>query len=165
MKNLIQLTTKAKCDSCSISGFFCYTPNSADYKTCPCCTEGDFINYDYVTELYKQYFTKEDESKDNVLYDYSFCKNCRIIFDVGCTHTENGSTNNCYNGHFIGKWKYKDEVYVGMPQFDSIDEWFNEYKNIEILEWICINGVNTKHCTKGYYPKNEYPQYYNNCKL
>jgi hypothetical protein len=47
-----------------------------------------------------------------------------------------GCTSDIYNGHFIGKWRYKEETYTGMPQFSSLDE----FKNINVLEWICINN-------------------------
>lgn len=51
-----------------------------------------------------------------------------------------------------------------MPCFDSIDEWYNEIKNIEILEWICPNN-NNLFCDRAYYPKTKYSQYYKKCKL
>jgi hypothetical protein len=57
--------------------------------------------------------------------------------------------------------KVTNEIFNGMPQFDSADEWIEN--NYEILEWCCPN--NGLHCNKGYYPKEKYPQYYNTCYL
>ena len=45
-----------------------------------------------------------------------------------------------------------------MPQFDIVDEWYNELKNIAILKWICINC--NKRCAK-----SSYPHYDDNCML
>lgn len=36
-----------------------------------------------------------------------------------------------------------------MFQFDSVEEWKKEFKNISILEWICPN--NDFRCTKDTY--------------
>jgi hypothetical protein len=125
-------------------------------------------------EVYNKFFPIEN---NNELYKkYFFCSKCRIIFDRGCIHACNNKTNriliesemetlntDCHNGHLIGKWKYNNEIYIGMPQFDTIEEWYNELKNIEVLEWICPN--NGIHCTKGFYSKDNYPKYYSQCSL
>jgi hypothetical protein len=161
MKNLVKMNTTAKCYDCEISGFFMYTPQGADYYTCPCCTEYDFVNT-CDEELFKKYFDRDNRGS-SIYEKYKFCSSCKIIYDIGCRHAENGCTSSCYNGHFIGKYKYRDEIYIGMPQFETVDEWYNELKNIEILEWICPN--NGIHCTKGYYPKIKFPKYYSECSL
>ena len=82
--------------------------------------------------------------------DVSFCSECRILYTPGCNHLDILSNRDVHlhNAHFIRKWKYKDNVYIGMPQFDSLDEWFSEVKKIEILEWVCINSVtNQNNCS------------------
>ncbi len=171
MKNLVKMNTTANCYACKISGFFMYTPDGADYYTCPCCTEDDFVNTTYnsrsTSDMIK-YFENDTISlisgdNDSIYEKYKFCSSCKIIYDTGCIHAENGCTSSCYNGHFIGKYKYRDEIYIGMPQFETVDEWYNELKNIEILEWICPN--NGIHCTKGAYPKIKFPKYYRECSL
>lgn len=164
MKNIVSFNNNVKCNSCDENGFFCYTPSAADYNTCPICSNYDFVRGGYMfgNALYIKYFG-DDIDLDKVYENYNFCGSCRILFSVGCIHACNGCTNDCYNGHLVSKWKYKGEEYTGMPQFDSIDEWYSEIKNIEILEWKCPNdGL---HCTKGSYPKVKYPQYYGYCKL
>uniref|UniRef100_A0A6C0BTS3 Uncharacterized protein n=1 Tax=viral metagenome TaxID=1070528 RepID=A0A6C0BTS3_9ZZZZ len=47
-----------------------------------------------------------------------------------------------------------------MPQFSSLDE----FKNINVLEWICINNgmKNEKTC---FYSRSKYPSYYKPCHL
>jgi hypothetical protein len=75
-----------------------------------------------------------------------------------------GCTSDIYNGHFIGKLRYKEEVYVGMPQFAALDELQYEIKDIEIIEWVCINkGAHSDSpCSYSY---DKYPQYYKPCWL
>ena len=128
--------------SCGKEGFFCETPNGGDDLTCPCC------------DCSVEKWVLED-------YDFAFCKKCCILFESGCVHAVNGCTSDRYNAHFIRKWKHNNEIYVGMPQFDSIEEMYAEMPRIEILERICIhNGMN---CEKAAYPKQTYPQYYSGC--
>lgn len=142
MKNICEFTGEAICYECKINGFYCYTPQGADYYTCSLCENHDFF-------LGSEIFEKKLWNK---------------YFDVGCVHGCNGCTDNCYNGHFIGKYKYNDIEYIGMPYFDSIDEWYNEIKNIEILEWICPNNINL-FCNKAYYPQTKYSHDYKKCEL
>jgi len=162
MKNLIKLNTLAKCYSCNKNMFVCYTPNGADYKTCPLCTRGDFYNLCNEEED-KKYFEKYVNDNDNIYTQYNFCKFCKIIFKLGCIHAQEGCTESCYNAHLISKYKYKDETYDGMPQFDSVDEWYNELNNIIILNWICIN--NSLKCNKASYPYSENNKEYYRCYL
>lgn len=157
MKNIVSFNNLVKCNNCCNNGFFCYTPQNGEFITCPLCQDDDYVNdvkesdktkYDNLDELHKKYL---------------FCGKCYIMFSLGCIHASNGSTNNCYNGHLIGKWKYKEEIYIGMPRFNTIDEWYCELKNIEILEWFCPN--NGLHCNKGLFLKTENPDHYNECLL
>ena len=161
MKNLLELKTLAECYSCNKNMFVCYTPLGADYNTCPLCTRGDFYNLCNEEEN-KKYFKKYYNVDDNIYEKYSFCKFCKIIYEVGCTHALEGCTENCYNAHLISKYKYKDEIYDGMPQFDSVDEWYNELNNIIILEWVCIN--NGLICKKALYPYSTHKELYG-CNL
>ena len=154
MKNLIETTTNALCKQCRLSGFFCTTPNGGDNVTCPCCNK----------------CISEDENEDidycdDDIRNYIFCKKCRIIFEVGCTHAEEGCTDNDYNVHLIGKWQdlSDNKIYIGMPQFDSVEEWKETAHLIKILEWICPN--NGAHCTGGFYPKSSHPEYYEKCSF
>ncbi len=229
MKNIVSFDNDVQCYSCKLNGFFCYTPQGADYYTCPLCRNYDFKNGSYIfdKDLYDKYFDNKDlydknsindnenntcddentivddenntEDDENTIVDDentteddentteddennteddenntedeeisindipNFCDSCKIIFKVGCIHACNGCTDDCFNGHLVGKWKYKGEEYIGMPQFDTIDEWLNEINNIDIIEWICPN--NGLHCTKGSYPKATYPEEYTICEL
>jgi hypothetical protein len=140
MKNLIQIES-----NCS---FLCCTPNGADDKTCPCCD----------CKVENNYY------KDDVFEDYEFCEGCGIVFDIGCKYEVRGCTSDIYNGHFIGKWRYKEQTYTGMPQFSSLDELHNEFKNIDVLEWVCINN-GTHSDSNVFYSYDKYPQYYKPCNL
>jgi hypothetical protein len=157
MKNIVEILPKTKCESCNSIGAFCYTPCGADWITCPICDGRNDLVDDTQFPLYYD--------SDNKYLNNSYCSNCKIMFDVGCTHAVNGCTDDCYNGHLIKKWKNIKEniIYDGMPQFDSDEEWYNNAFNIEIISWYCVN--NSEHCNRGYYPKSKYPNYYKLCKL
>ena len=164
-KNIDEFTGEAKCYECKINGLYCYTPQGADYYTCPLCENHDFFHGSFENKLWNKYFGDDIYDKIYKIYGENlFCSNCKIIFSIGCVHGCNGCTDDCYNGHFIGKYKHNNIEYIGMPCFDSIDEWYNEIKNIEILEWICPNN-NSLFCDKAYYPKTKYSQYYKKCEL
>jgi hypothetical protein len=154
MKNLIQINTVVKCIYCYTKGFYTDIDPNTDADFCPCCTKHDFVRGHWGRPLHKKYFNYNDPD-DESMYDYdSFCSTCRILYKPGCTHIDSSSNGEVYqyNAHFIRKWKYKDNVYIGMPQFDSLDEWFSEVKEIEILEWVCINSESNQnkcsHTTK-----------------
>ena len=104
-----------------------------------------------------------DTQFDDVTCDY-YCSSCRILFDEGCTHGENGCDSSTYNAHIIGKWEYKGETYVGMPQFDSQEELIKVIQDIKVLEVVCPNeGMGS--CLNACYPKKTHPQYYKHvCK-
>jgi hypothetical protein len=68
-----------------------------------------------------------------------------------------GCTSNVYNGHFIQKWKDNtntNDIHEGMPQFDNVDDWFNNVNNVNVLQMYCPHK-NAK-CTKSYYDVNKY---------
>ena len=151
MKNLIQINTVVKCFNCYTEGFYTSIDPNTDADFCPCCDRHDFVRGQWGNELHKKYFNYNDPNDESMYeYDASFCSECRILYTPGCTHIDSLSNRDVYqhNAHFIRKWKYKDNVYIGMPQFDSLDEWFSEVKKIEILEWVCINSVtNQNNCS------------------
>jgi len=132
MKNLTQLPNIQKCADCKKEGFFChYDKEMYDCIVCPICETPDFENTD---DFLDGIFSKVP----------CFCVVCCIIFMEGCSHYNNSSciptTTLLSNSHFINKWKYNDEVFIGMPQFDSEEEYKDKIDNIQILEWICFNN-------------------------
>jgi hypothetical protein len=148
-----------ECDSCDLRGFFCYTPDGGDYNTCPICGGDDYLNDADTTDWV--------ETDDDNRRHFPFCANCKILFGLGCTHAENGCTSSCYNGHLVGKWldKTTGEIFIGMPEFDSIEDWTARANDVQVLEWVCPNSPEHKHCINGNYPKSDYPQYYDICEL
>jgi hypothetical protein len=158
MKNITQANTMVKCYNCNMNGFFCYTPNGADFDTCPFCGQNDYLyagdhdNFEEISNILKK-----------CKIGFSFCSSCRILYHTGCTHAVNGCTDDTYNAHVIKLWKYNGTIYEGMPQFASIDEWLKQIQKIEVLEMICLNNGN--HCEKGRYPKSEYPDDYDVCYI
>jgi hypothetical protein len=68
IKNLIEVfSNKVSCYSCNKYGFFLETPCGADYYTCPCCGNYDFVHSKYNTEIYRKYFLNDDDDDDDKL--------------------------------------------------------------------------------------------------
>lgn len=158
MKNLVQLNTLSTCNGCNIPGFFCYTPGGADYYTCPLCESYDFLHSTSIPK-YCDFFDDalSSETPDNRV-DLSYCSSCRIMFEVGCTHSIRGCTSDAYNGHLISKWQDATtrEIYTGMPQFDSTDEWFVRATDVHIMDMVCINTMsNIGYCRRAPYPQRK----------
>jgi hypothetical protein len=177
MKNITQLNSNTYCFRCNSNGFYIKTPNGGDYITCPSCSGHDFwsgifygnnqnkADYDkHINQRLEDYDKIEDNAEHFPnSHEYLYCYNCRIIYDYGCTHSEEGCTSSIYNGHVVGKWKYKDEIYIGMPQFDTFEEYISEINNIEILEMVCLRSKGD--CENAHYKSDKYPEYYHKCEL
>lgn len=171
MKNITQIADnfiRQYCSGCSTKGFFSSTPNGGDYITCPLCDNFDWESWNYNTDKYNEYYEKYGYMDNGELtvgcLDFgSYCDKCNILFETGCTHNAKGCTDSIYNGHIIGKWEYKGEIYIGMPCFDNVEEYFKEGPKIKVLEVLCPNNI--KHCIKPDFSKEEYPQYYSTCPL
>jgi len=144
MRNTSCVNELYKCSFCNLKGFFCYTPDGADFNTCPCCGTRDFLNWQtYLSRL------KNDETKyyslscsgddDDMRLEFNYCNKCKILFKVGCMHYVGGCTDNIFNCHFIKKWKHKktDIVHNGMPLFDDEDDWFNNANDVIVLQMYC----------------------------
>jgi hypothetical protein len=160
MKNIVCVNQLQKCGRCEIKGFFCYTPYGGGFTTCPCCGENDFLNTLHHIQRDDKYdFLYEDEFDNDMRNLYSYCKNCKIIYELGCDYCYVGCTDGIYNCHFIKKWKHKKTniEYEGMPMFDDENDWFDNVNNVEILNMYCPHKGST--CIKTIYKINE------KCKL
>ncbi len=157
MKNTTNVDKIYYCYNCNLKGFFCYTPEGADFETCPCCGSKDYLNY--IVNIMNRgglssrydFLFDDDDNSDDMRIKYKYCDDCKIIFCLGCTHRLSGCTDSTFNCHFIKKWKNKNTgiIYDGMPRFDDTDDWFNNVNNVEILELYCPhNGV--KCSNEGY---------------
>lgn len=161
MKNID--TIEGKCN------FTCQTPFGGDTVTCPLC---EFFGLEYMignksekwNELSQKYknFDKLAHGYEYGIYDFDYCIKCNILFSLGCKREENGCSSSVYNAHLIGKWEYQDTVYCGMPIFDNVEEYFEKVEEIKILEMVCPNNG---HQEGGSYPKEKYPEYYQDCSL
>jgi len=143
MKNILCVDKMYYCYHCNVRGFFCYTPSGADFQTCPCCGQNDFLNdainrYPY-PKIRMYDFLFEDEFENDMRNVYRYCSFCKIIFQLGCMHYNGGCTSNVYNCHFIKKWKHKTTniVYEGMPLFDNYEDWFNNVNDVVVLKMHC----------------------------
>ncbi len=140
MKNTQTVNGMESCIKCKMKGFFCYTPDGADFNTCPCCGKDDHVN-SISAKRDKYYFLYEDEYCDDMRCPrkFNYCEFCKIMFKVGCVHNVLGCTDNVYNDHFIQSWRDKTTGidYVGMPQFEDTDDWFENANNVEVLRMYC----------------------------
>jgi hypothetical protein len=169
VKNITNVSGMQKCHYCDLKGFFVYTPSGADYITCPCCGDNDFVN---TTNDDKYDFNEFKNGEpiaaaaEDLRSNMNYCEKCGIMFGVGCVHAENGCTSNVYNSHLIQSWKNKltEEVYEqGMPQFENVDDWFDNANNVEIIKMFCPHKAD--NCKKAYYKKEDHPKYYIKCCL
>jgi hypothetical protein len=170
MKNIICIKGLSNCSYCHMDGFFCETPSGSDYHTCPCCGKPDFkylvtsearftkrLNLTNTEQLTKYDFLKKEEYDDDMRNTFDFCDSCNIIFELGCTHSSRGCTDDIYNCHFISKWKNKvtNEEHNGMPQFENSDDWFDNVNSVEVLEMYCPHNGN--RCKKTHYEITSLP--------
>jgi hypothetical protein len=154
MKNIVSIDTKVKCRRCNIKGFF-----AATYH-CPRCDY--FMGYEYSNSINKDIY--DEFKEDDIRNQFIFCEKCCIVFKNGCKHMEGGCDDQVENAHFISKYEYEGNVYTGMPLFENEDEWIKEAPKIKVLEIFCSNkGIDS--CSKASYPKDKYPQYYEDCDL
>lgn len=165
MKNIIQFNNNVTCGNCNIRGFFTTTPNGGDYTTCPLCGEADWDYKFYGKDTHREYIEKYGYIEKGMVMlghtSFNFCGNCNVMFNSGCMHASNGCDSSVYNGHLVRKWKYDNNIYVGMPCFDNDAEFFSKVKDIEVLEELCPN--NGSVCHKGCYSVREYPEHYPKC--
>jgi hypothetical protein len=152
MKNIVCVKQIQQCFLCNTPGFFGTTPNGADYNTCPCCGNNDYLAESTDTKIDELWRKPDEEFQDDMRTKYLYCVLCGILFKLGCTHAANGCTDDVYNGHFIKRWKNKctGEIYEGMPCFDNANEWYDHANDVEVLALFCPHNDNK--CKKSFYP-------------
>jgi hypothetical protein len=140
MKNILQHVLKQNpCILCGTHGYFCESSMGRCGPSCPCCGYRHFLDWaDSAT--YRARFDWDDAS--DVRNQYLYCKECGIVFALGCLHYEAKfihSEDRILNAHFITKWKHRDtqEVFRGMPYFENPDDWFEHVNQVEVLEMQC----------------------------
>jgi hypothetical protein len=132
MNNHTNLQVSHVCEHCKEKTLVCYTPNGADYNTCPLCDSSELNKYNY---------SLCDNIEDDDMLNYSYCEKCHIIYEIGCKHKVYGCTDDAYNAHLICEWKDKrtKQYYEGMPYFDNIDDWLQNVNYVQIIKWCCPN--------------------------
>lgn len=141
MKNIVKCNTTVKCCLCNKEGFISEICDGADYVTCPLCKEPDYCSgiKSSNSEIFKKHFScdcpEPIDDDDDTFSTFKFCPECKIVYTLGCIH----QGDEIKNAHFISKWEYKGEIYYGMPCFESVEEWYNEMKNIKVLDMVCPN--------------------------
>lgn len=114
---------------------------------CPLCRDPNYQYWQY--ECGDDLGIPDNEEDEETMYQKPFCNKCGIIYYCGCKSTTKKGQS---NSHLISKWKDKttNEVYVGMPQFESPKEWLEKVETVEVLEYVCP--------ATGTYSKTEYAQ-------
>lgn len=163
MKNLDNVETICKCYSCKKIGFFCETPFSGDRTTCPLCNEMCDIDQLLSTDEFRQMVAHTKECGVEV-FQLGICTKCNIVYDLGCTHSIQGCTDDIYNAHVISKWMHIPThlIYNGMPRFENLDDIKTHFRDVHILEMSCLN--NNSICSRDYPLRPERTSFYS-CDL
>lgn len=127
----INLPTTSKSKCCGYD-FIISTSSGGDFIHCPICS--NFI------ESYDDFGIDDDN------FDYpTYCDKCKIFFDTGCKHAENGCTDSTFFAKFIESFEYNGIIYDGMPLIESIKDYAKLYKNFT-FNWICTHPSNPINC-------------------
>ncbi len=80
MKNIVCVKQIQKCFLCNTPGFFCTTPNGADYTTCPCCGNSDYLTEPTDTNIDELWRKIDEECQDDndMRTNYLYCVRCGI---------------------------------------------------------------------------------------
>jgi len=124
MKHLDTISTDVICSYCKKTGFYVTTPCGADSISCPLC-----------------YTSIEPELFD---IDMEYCTECCIMYECGSSvHSIQGCTESVYNAIFISEYIYEGKTYIGMPQFENVDE-FSQVTIVNTKEMCsskCIKSI------------------------
>lgn len=124
-----------KCCNCEKIGY---------YVTCYVCYNCPICKCD-------TYWDSEIEDNLDVL-DIAYCDTCKIPFQKGCTHGDNGCTCDVYHAMFITKFTFDGVTYTGMPKFETREDCCLNIEKLD-CEWYCTCDGQSYDCNKAYYPK------------
>jgi len=168
LKPLLSIHSKSKCNLCDIP-FIIETPCGADYTSCPTCAWDPGAGTP--NARYHNHY-KDDPLYDNPLYeDCLFCFKCKIIFQMGCSHAVKGCTDDIHHTMFYVPKELEIINFsdIQIPVFTSYDDAYAFLKDPETIgkyRWLCtckLQGLQ-QICSRAYYPKDKFPQYYHSCK-
>lgn len=138
------LSASMGCAECKQRGFFIYSPNQAQFTTCPSCGVCDYLHVllsciDHTHPTAVWYTEAIASGSSDVRLTWSFCSRCSILFKPGCIHFQQTMENSIFNSHFVARWKWKagTEEFSGMPVFDNPEEWWDKAGEIEVLAEHC----------------------------
>jgi hypothetical protein len=94
------------CKECTDKMFPIYTPHDGEYVTCPLCSNWCLKNDSNILE---------------------YCKDCKIVFNLGCIHGKN-ETGDCYNAALMVGFVENNKQYDGMLVFTD-DDCANKFVN------------------------------------
>lgn len=137
LKSMPIPSTGQPCEICNKKMFACTTPGGATFINCPICA----ISQEYISSCIPH-------TDDEVIY----CDTCNSLYQEGCTHGENGCTDDVSHGMLISNFKYLEKDYDGMPVFESYDHCVEIYPELK-LTWFCTCNNNQYDCLKAGYPR------------
>ena len=170
---LISLPPTVKnCYNCEKSGYYVENGGGGEYYYCPICSHP--IHHD------NYYYHINNKEYEISLLDIGYCDKCKIPFKSGCTHGENGCTDDVTHAMFIKRFTFNGVVYDGIPKFETYEECRSQidgvvYKDsldlklsalgLEIseeeespspinkvdCEWYCTCDGNSYDCKKAFY--------------
>lgn len=139
MRNIQLSETKVACSHCHQKGYFTCTPQyDANYNTCPLCFSPDFIDGYNSFRCGVEFFENVLQNCHGNRELYKLCPECKIVYKLDESYHNKMNEN----ATLISKWEYDGVNYTGMPQFDTIEEWFDKINDVIVLETICPSENN-----------------------
>ena len=127
MKNIPFPEGGYNCPDCNLNIYALLTLNGMDFTTCPICNYTNINNPDSLGGFY-------------------FCEQCHIIYDGGCVHSYSDKMkDSIFYGRLIESYTFLDEYYIGMPQFESIEECQRLLADLS-LNWKCMCNLACQKC-------------------
>ena len=82
----------------------------------------------------------------------NYCINCRILYNEGCIHAENGCSDDIYHAQLVYSYQCNSQKYEGMPVFESAEHCCAVLPNLK-LNWFCTCNNNQYDCEEAGYPR------------
>ena len=135
-----------ECGNCDKSGYFTCYPGGGSEIECPFCNEIYSFedNYEICDNSVRVKYNLDKELEKDLYY----CYECHNIYMSGCTHADNGCSENIDNAIIV---KIDDNI----PKFRTFEGFVDGIKN-KSLYGTCNCHNEKKRCIKEYYKRKEF---------